>query len=112
MEPLIALIAYYQLHIVIIVGQMANFTNHILQPIIPLLSADVGWSQTQVAFASLGPTQAFGERRAVNIELIVKGKLFILLDIFKRKYANTDFPQHIPLLCDAVWLTGVVDETC
>lgn len=110
MEALVALIANDQLYIVVLVGKVAYLADHVLQPLVPLFSRDLSGPESEVPFALLGATEAFGEGRAIDIKLVVKGELLVLQNILGGEYSDADFPQHIPLLGDAVRVAGVVDE--
>lgn len=82
MEPLVALVADYQLLIIIITILHTDLTRHILQPLIPLLSRNIRRLQPQIPLTPLRPTQTLRQRRTIHIKLIIKRQLLILLDIF------------------------------
>lgn len=110
MEAFVALITDDELDIVIIEVFLADFAGHILQSFVPLLRSDVSWPQAEVTFAAFGPAETFGQRSAVNIELVIEVELLVLLDVLQREDADADLSQHVPFLGDAVGLAGVVDE--
>lgn len=55
MESIIALIAYNEFHVIILVILLADLASHILKALIPLLGGDIGWLQAQIALAFLSP---------------------------------------------------------
>ena len=111
MEPFVAVVADYQLYIVVVVVFVADLAGHVLESFVPLLSGNVGGSESEIAFALFGATQALGEGGTIDIKLVVKSKFLIVLNISKRKYPHTNLTEHIPLLRDAVRLAGVVDKS-
>lgn len=110
METSVAVVAYYQLHIVIVIILVADLAGHVLETFVPLLGADVGGPQTKVPFALLGAAEAFGEGSTVDIKLVVECEFLFLLDIPESENADAYFPKDVPLLSDAVGFAGVVDE--
>lgn len=110
-EAPVAVVADDQLYVIIVIVFVANLAGHVFQTLVPLLGTDVGWSKTEVTFAFLRPTETFCERRAIDIELIVKCKLFIFFNIAQSKDSDANFSKDIPLLGDAVRFARVVDET-
>ena len=110
MEAAVASIAYYQLNVVIFIVLCTDLASHVLKTLVPLFSSDIGGSETQISFASFGATQTLGQRSAVYVKLVVKCKLFVLLDVPKGEYADAYLPEDIPLLGNAVGFARVVDK--
>lgn len=85
---------------------LANLANWRIYVVL----APVVDSEPQVALALLCATVALGERRFECIELVIKSKFFVLLDVAPRKNANGCLFTDRPLPCFAVRIARVVDE--
>lgn len=73
MEAFITLITDDKLDIIIIKRIATDQADHILKPVIPLAGRQIGRSQAEIAFAFLRAAEAFGQRCAVHIEVVVEG---------------------------------------
>ena len=110
-EALVALVADDQLYIVIVEVFLADLAGHVFETLVPLFGSDVGGPESQIPLASFGAAEAFGERGAVDIKLIVEGEFFVLLDVLECEDADANLPQNVPFLGDAVGFAGVIDES-
>ena len=68
-------------------------------------------SNSQVTFAISGSTVASSKGSFEKVELIIKGKLFVLFDIFQGENSDTNFIQNGPFSSLAIRITRVIDKS-
>lgn len=77
---------------------------------VAVLAGVGGGEHAEVAFALGSAAVALGEWSLEEVKLVVKGELFVFLDVLDGEDAHADFAQDVPLARLAVGVTGVVDE--
>lgn len=50
-EPSVAIVTYNEFYIIVVIVFVTDFASHVFQTFIPFFSTDIGWPETQIAFA-------------------------------------------------------------
>lgn len=110
MEATITFVTEEQFIIILCGLHLTDFAEHGLKVLFPLLLGDVGWFESEVPLTVGYPAETLGQGRVVGVKLVIKGQLFIFVDVSVGEYTDAHLSQHVPLHCDAIGFTRVVYE--